>query len=215
MIIEDARGERIGFFEHSIDLWFGGVACLYFALVDGASWLAVSPSVARFLWKKGAEYAERDSKPRTSFGFNLGGHHPVYDVLDDKLPALRKPYAYYVRVADLPVFLNHIKPVLEKRLTESAAVGYTGELKVSFYTGGLRMVFERGKIQSIEAMRFDSYADVDVSFPDLTFLHLLFGHRSVDELRHAFTDCYIQNNTARVLLNALFPKRPSAVSPVS
>lgn len=215
MIIENGQGERIGFFEHSIDLWVGGVACLYFALAEGISWLAVSPSVARYLWKKGAEFAERDSMPHTSFGFILGEQHPVYEVLADKLPAERKPYAYFVRVPDVPAFLSRIKPALEKRLTESAAVGYTGELKVGFYTSGFRMVFEKGSINLIEPLEYSVYRDVDVNFPDLTFFHILFGRRSFDELRHAFADCYMMNNTAHVLMNALFPKRLSAVFPVS
>lgn len=215
MIIEDSAGERVGFFEHSIELWFGGVACVYFALVDKASWMAVSPSVVRYLWKKGAEYAERDSTPRTSFGFNLGEQHPVYEVLDDKLPALRKTYAFYIRVPDVPAFLNHVKPALEKRLSESVAVGYSGELKVGFYTGGFRMVFEKGRITLIDPLTHSASIEVDVNFPDLTFLHILFGHRSFVELRHAFTDCYEMNNTARVLMNALFPKRQSAVMPIN
>jgi hypothetical protein len=211
MIVENADGERVGFFEHSTDLWFGGATCLYYALIKGVSWLAVTPSVVRYLWKKSAEYAERDATPRTSFGFNLGEYHPAYDVLDDRLPVVRKPYAYYVRIPDLPAFLRCIQPVLEKRLAESVAVGYTGELKIGFYTSGLRMVFEHGRISSIEPTKLPLYSDVDVSFPDLTFLHILFGHRSFDELRHAFVDCYMQNTVARVLINALFPKQHSAV----
>ena len=154
---------------------------MYFALVEGASWLTVSASVSRYLWKKGAEYAERDKMPRTSFGFNLGEQHPVYEVLDDKLPLVRKPYAYFVRVPDVPMFLAHIKPVLEKRLAESVAVGYTGELRVGFYTNGFRMGFERGKITVIEPMRVTSGIEIDAAFPDLTFLHILFGHRSFDD----------------------------------
>jgi hypothetical protein len=214
-VIEDVDGTRVGFFEHSNSLWLGGVTCLYFALMDGTSWLAVSASVTRYLWKIGAEIAERDATPRTSFGFNLGEQHPVYDVLDDKLPAARKPYAYFVRVPDVPKFLAHIKPVLEKRLAESVAVGHTGELRVGFYTNGFRMGFERGKITVIEPMRVTSGVEIDAAFPDLTFLHTLFGHRSFDELRHAFVDCYMENNTARVLLNVLFPKGPSDVNPVA
>jgi hypothetical protein len=33
----------------------------------------------------------------------------------------------------------------------------------------------------------------------------------MDELRFAFKDCYWSNNTVRVLLDALFPKRLSDV----
>ena len=211
MIIEDTNGKHIGYFEHPNELWFGGVACVYFALAEGASWLAVAPSVVRYLWKKGAEIAERESTTRTSFSFNLGEQHPIYEVLDDKLPTVRKPYAYYVRVPDVPAFLTQVKPALEKRLAESAAVGYSGELRVGFYKDGFRMVFENGKITSIESIKHNTDREVDVSFPNYTFLHVLFGHRSFDELRHAFVDCYVHNPTARVLINALFPKRDSFV----
>jgi hypothetical protein len=118
-------------------------------------------------------------------------------------------------VPDVPAFLTHIKPALEKRLAGSVAAGHTGELRVGFYTNGFRMGFERGKITVIEPMRVTSGVEIDAAFPDLTFLHLLFGHRSFDDLRHAFVDCYMENNTARVLLNALFPKRPSNVNAVA
>ena len=214
-VIEDINGKRIGFFEHSIELWFGGVGCVYFALAEGTSWLGVAPSVVRYLWKKGAEYTQRESTTRTTFSFNLGEQHPVYEVLDDKLPAVRKPYAYYVRVPDVPAFLNQVKPALEKRLSNSVAVGYSGELRVGFYKDGFRMDFENGSITLIEALKHTTDSDVDIAFPEYSFLHVLFGHRSLDELRHAFVDCYVQNPTARVLVNALFPKRDSFVQAVS
>jgi len=134
--------------------------------------------------------------------------------LEDRLPAQRKPYAYYVRVVDVPAFLNRVKPALEKRLADSIAAGHTGELKLSFYRNGVRMVFEHGKIVNVEPLQLVDGVSTDASFPDLTFLHLLFGHRSLDELRHAFTDCYCENQTARVLLNALFPKHVSDVYPI-
>lgn len=214
MILEDASGKRVGYFEHPAELWMNGLTCVYFALISGVSWLDVSPGVVRYLWKKGKEYAERDSQTCSSFGFLLGESHPVYEALADKLPSMRKPYAFYVRVPDLPAFLKHIKPALEKRLAESIAAGHTGELKMNFYQSGIRMAFEHGCITSIEPMRVGPGIETDASFPDLTFLHLLFGHRTFDELHHAFVDCFWENNTARVLLNTLFPKRLSDVYPI-
>jgi hypothetical protein len=102
---------------------------------------------------------------------------------------------------------------LEERLAQSLAAGHSGELRLNFYTSGVRLVFERGRITSIEPMKVGSGIETDASFPDLTFHHLLFGHRSFDELRHAFIDCFADNNTARVLLNVLFPKKLSDVHP--
>ena len=48
----------------------------------------------------------------------LGAEHPVYEALGNRLPTIRDPYAWYLRVPDLSGFLNHIRPVLEKRLAE-------------------------------------------------------------------------------------------------
>lgn len=213
-VILNTKGERIGYLLHTTELWGGGCHAIQFEIAEGYSWLEVSPSVARYLWKKAGEFAERDGMPRTSFGFQLGESHPAYEALDDRLPAARKPYAYYIRVPDLPAFLMHIKPALEKRLADSIAASYTGELKLDFYHSGMRILWERGCIAGVEPMKTGPGISTDASFPDLTFLHLVFGHRSFDELRLAFTDCYWENNAARVLLNALFPKRNTNVFPV-
>ena len=50
-------------------------------------------------------------------------------------------------------------------------------------------------------------------FPPLVFLQLLFGHRSLRELRHAFPDVWA-NETGRALLEALFPSRLAWVLPL-
>jgi hypothetical protein len=55
----------------------------------------------------------------------------------------------------------------------------------------------------------------DAAFPGLTFLQLIFGYRSLEELQYAFVDCFTSNDTARALLNCLFPKQVSSVWPVA
>jgi hypothetical protein len=51
-------------------------------------------------------------------------------------------------------------------------------------------------------------------FPDLTFLQLLFGFRSLEEIQAAFPDCIVRTSEARTLLTALFPAQLSDVWPV-
>jgi len=46
-------------------------------------------------------------------------------------------------------------------------------------------------------------------FPDQSFLHLVFGHLSLDDLQQVYPDCWYEDDTARCLLNILFPRRPS------
>lgn len=214
-IIEDDLGKRLGYFQHPNFLGRTGIVVFGYELKPGTSWLAVTPSVVRYLWQCGQEFARRDNRASTSFCFLLGLDHPVYQALGDELPAFVEPYAWYIRVPDLPAFIRHIAPALEKRLAESIAVGYGGELKISFYRDGLRLRFELGKLIEVESWKPNSGDDGAAAFPGLTFIQLLFGYRSFDELHHAFADCFWNNNEAKVLLNILFPKRLSDVLPVA
>jgi hypothetical protein len=118
-------------------------------------------------------------------------------------------------VPDLPGFLQHVAPALEQRLAGSAVVGHSGELRISFYRDGLLLIFERGRLVEIEPWMPTPAKEGDASFPDLCFLQLLFGHRSMEELRTNLTDCWTANDGARSLLDALFPKQPSNVWPVA
>jgi hypothetical protein len=72
----------------------------------------------------------------------------------------------------------------------------------------LQIVIEHGRLTSIEMTKLD---DDNVDFPGLTFLQMVFGHRSLDELYLSFPDCLWDTNETRVLLNILFPKKPSCV----
>jgi GNAT superfamily N-acetyltransferase len=215
MIIEDAQGKPVGYFQHPTFLGITGISVQGYELCPGVSWLDVTPSVARYLWQRGQEYAKRDGKECSMFGFMLGLSHPAYEAFTDSLPGVRKPYAWYIRVPDLPAFIRHIKPVLEKRLAESIAVGYSGELKISFYRDGLRMVFEKGQLQTVESWKPKPEDKESAAFPGLTFLQIVFGYRSFDELHYAFVDCYWDTNEARRLLEILFPKKLSDVLPVA
>ncbi|HET9589440.1 MAG TPA: GNAT family N-acetyltransferase [Anaerolineales bacterium] len=214
-LIEDPSGELVGYFRHPTFLGMTGLSALWYELKPGVSWLAVTPSVVRFLWSKGQEYARRDGKTRTSFGFLLGAQHPAYEALGKNLPSIYDPYAWYLRVPDLPGFLNHIKPALEKRLAESIAVGHSREIKISFYRDGLRLVIEKGSIKSLERWKPTPEDDGQIAFPDRTFLQILFGYRSFNELEYTFADCWCDTEEVRALINILFPRKLSDVFPIS
>jgi hypothetical protein len=212
-IIQRVGGEPVGYLGHPWYDWDWGLAARTYELKEGVSWLEVSPAVARYLWKMGAVYSKRDAKPelRTAFGFWFGSTHPSYDVFRNRLPLIRDPYAWFVRVPDLPAFLRLITPALERHISGSAIVGYDGEVKVSFYLTGLRLVFEKGKITCIENWGPTTEERGMAGFPDLTFLQLVFGYRTFEELEQSFADCWYRDDEVRVLLNTLFPKHASSV----
>ena len=219
-IIQSAAGEPVGYLMHPWFNWESGssmsIVLTAYELKPGVSWLAVTPAVARYLWKTGGELAVGSDKPFQAYGFWLGLSHPAYEVFREKLPRLRDPYAYFLRLPDLAGFIQHIRPALEKRMAESElVVGYSGKLSLNFYRSGLKLTFETGRMTGVEAFTPAFSQDGDAAFPDLTFTQMLFGYRSFDELQLSFADCWDKNEEARLLLNALFPKQPSFVLPLA
>ncbi len=213
-MVETAGGRRVGFLAHER----GGarrqetICAGPYELAPGASWLAVTPSVLRYLADYGKKRAARAEKSLSWIHFFVSEAHPIFRAAPGSFRRNWGPYAYYVRVADLPGFVRHVAPVLEGRLAESIAVGHTGELKLSFYRDGLRLAFARGKLKKVEA--WEPAEGASASFPFLTFRQLLFGYRSYQELRDAYADCG-GTDEANVLLEIIFPKLPSEVWPAA
>lgn len=217
-IVDDLAGQPQAFFGAPPFVWGEMQVVQFYEVKSGVSWSAVTPAVIRFLEKLHAEHSaeEEKAKPFSAFGFWLGEDHPVYHVIPSRLPFTRKSYAWYLRVPDLPAFLRRIASVLEQRLEASYIPGYSGELKLTFYNSGLRLVFEKGCLSTVEPYKPTPVGhEGDAAFPGLTFLQLLFGYRSLDELRLAFPDCYLRMDEVYVLLNTLFPRQPSHIWPVS
>jgi hypothetical protein len=187
-------------------------------LSEGESWLAVTPIVLRGLRGEGERLIaasggsgpQGDPKRLESVIFLLSTQHPAYEVAAQWLPEVRAAYGWYVRVPDLPAFVRHIAPALERQLAASPLVGHSGEVRISFYRDGLRLAFERGRLTVAESWRPTPDDEGDCAFPGLTFLQLLFCYRSFADLDHAFVDVW-SGGEARLLLQALFPPAPSEV----
>ena len=216
MIVDD-DGQSQGYVITPSMRWQDTLRVIELAFASGANAQAILPSLLRALAAQGAQMQIRGpgEYPFSRIVFNLGRSHPVYGVLEKSMPITQEaPYAWYVRVAHLPKFLQLIAPVLERRLASSIVAGYSGELKFDFYRGGLRMIFERGRLQTVEDWRRPIWdTNEDGGFPPLVFLQLLFGYRSLDALRAAFPDVWVNDNV-ELLVTTLFPYRPSRVLPL-
>jgi hypothetical protein len=174
----------------------------------GQSWRAVGLFLTRHL-KREADELNRERNPLIDHVmFRLGGDHPLYRALGRQTDLHRPPYAWYLRVPDLPGFLQHISPALERRLADSVMAGHTGTVRLELFTSQIALVWERGKLAEVGTYTAKNAGDGDAVFPDLTFLKLLFGHRSLAELDYARADCYA-NVEAAILLDILFPRRPA------
>jgi hypothetical protein len=214
-VIETQDGEWAGFVGIPATKWGKNSALTLFELKPEYAWTDVTPSVIRLLWQKGEELAKEQDQEQKMFGFWLGEEHPAYHVINIDLPRIIKPYAWYLRVPDLSAFIETIKSVLEMRLKESPFANYTGELKLSFYREGLLLGFDKGLLSTITPLEYAALDDSSANFPYLTFLHMVFGFRTIDEIKHIFMDCGTKDDRTAHLLDSLFPKKPSDVWPIS
>lgn len=182
-------------------------------LLPGTNLARVRPSLARALVDLAGQKPPNtpEYEPITRLVLELGRDHPFYQVIPHEYePRQHPPYAWYVRVPDVPAVLRRLAPVLERRLAASPVAGYDGDLLLDFYRTALRLTFTGGRLTAVHdqgpADRHDQTPRA--GFPPLVFLRSLFGHASTDELRAAFPDVGT-GGEAEPLVNALFPKRPS------
>jgi hypothetical protein len=215
-IIESPRCKSLGYLFTVPVLYSGRVYVRALEVIEGYSWYEIAHPMLRQLKGIGAEYAESgstegDEKEMTGFSFDLGEEHPIYAVIPSRMPVRHDPYAYYIRVPKLLEFLELISPVLEERLGRSYMARHTGDLNLNFFTHGIKMHFEKGKVKQIEPWEKPESEDASAHFPDQTFLQLVFGYRDVQALEDAFPDLYYPKEEAKYLLKSLFPRKPSRV----
>lgn len=214
-LIETSDGHVVGYF--TMDVWKTAIAVREFGVLPGHSWRAIGRFVTRQL-KLEADALNLTRPPEkqlTNITFNLGEDHSLYHALGPDLEKQIPPYSWYVRVPNIPAFLRHIAPALERRLDNSVLAGHSGTIKINLYRSRFTLVWENGRLIEVgDSYTYRQLEEGDATFPELTFLQLLFGYRSIDELIHSYSDLYTDNNEARVLLHALFPKRPSRVIPM-
>jgi len=218
LMIVDPAGKVCGFVSAAAKRWESDLRVYAADLAPEASAVSATPALLRALHRHGEQLPSVAASPQPlrEISFYWARVHPLNAVLAPSLaPVVEPPYAWYVRVPDLPALLRLIAPTLERRLASSPAAGYNGALTLDFRRGGLRLVFQKGRLGAIEPWNPPAYnANPDAGFPALVFLQLLFGYRSLAELRYAYADVSA-NAVAEPLLDALFPARPSWVMPLS
>ncbi|RUS14575.1 GNAT domain-containing protein [Endogone sp. FLAS-F59071] len=154
--------------------------------------------------------------------WTLGEQHPIYEALGEhKLDPPGKSDAWYMRVSDHVAFLRTIAPVLEARLAGSEVCkNWTGKLLINLYTKALKVEFDGGKFVAAEyteinwTSRDERERLADMHVPELVFVKLLFGVRSLDQLTDMFTDVDV-NSDLKVVVETLFPRKSSTAIPVT
>ncbi len=209
-LIETNEGRAVGYFAPSHEIWNEMIVVEELATSEEQSMRAVLPAILRWMKTYSEALAAKEKKTVKGIHLAFGREHPAYDAAPDLLPGTRPSYGWYIRVPDVPRFIGHIAPALEARLARSAVAGYSGELRISEYRRGFKLVFENGKLVDSETWQPTVEDGGDCGFPPHVFLRMLFGEKSLAELRAFYPDCSAKDDAA-VVLDALFPKIPSCV----
>lgn len=213
-IIVTTEGRAVGYLAPIREIWHQAYVITELAVVEGQSLRAVVPSVLPPLKKMAEAQAQEQNKVIKQLYFRLGREHPLYDAIPEMFTCTRPPYGWYLRVADVPALLGQFAPALNARLAASPLAGHSGELYINAYTEGWRIAFEKGEISAVEPWEpRGSDRKANCAFPPLVFLKLLFGYRSLGDVRGTYPDCWAGDEAA-VLLDILFPRHYSNVIPV-
>jgi hypothetical protein len=208
-IITSQAGENLGMLVRPAHPENHYTCADWFELKEGVSWYELTPFVLRHLWECGKTLEKNGQGSFFKYGLQLGEDHPAFRAAPHLLPERSDPYAWYLRLPDLPGFMRLITPVLEQRLAASIAPGYTGVIHLNFYYSGIKLSFLNGRLE-VSPFTPNGLEEDDALFPGQTFLQILFGYRSSDELEYAFPDCIIKP-AFRPILAALFPRQSSHI----
>jgi hypothetical protein len=199
----------IGYLAHRRQLVDGVVTVYAFEIRREMSWLAPTAAALAHLhhWVRG-----QPDGPGRGIRVAVADEHPMVRCATTRLgTGPPSSFGLYVRVPDIVAVLRAVASVLERRLAASPAVGWTGDLRVSLYTGVLLLRFEHGRLIAVEEagrLGDGDDADADASIPRETLLHLLLGSRTIVELERSVPDCLVKTDAGALLLDVLFPPLP-------
>jgi hypothetical protein len=213
LIVESrsAGANPIGYVVHGRRLFDGLVSVRAFELRPGQNWLGPTAAVVAHLFDWVREHPDG---PGRGIRLALPDGHPAMACAATRLGSgPPRSYGLYVRAPDIVAILRTVTPVLEARLAASVAVGWTGELRIDLYTGGILLAFAQGRLEQVKAWNPSTDNDeraADASMRPDEFLPLLLGSRSVDELQRTTADCQVSSDAGMLLLTVLFPAMPTS-----
>jgi predicted acetyltransferase len=130
---------------------------------------------------------------------------------------LSEPYAWYVKIPSIKRFLTQITPVIEKRINKSSYKQYDGEIRINHYNGGITLIFQKGKLTTIEEINKKKIHSIDQSFdlyiPPNNLFQLLMGYKSINTLESGNFDIFCKEKKKKALLNTLFPLIKASLTP--
>ncbi len=130
-----------------------------------------------------------------------------------------RPYAWQIKVPDKKRLLEKMAPVLEARMRKSSFAGFSGVLRLDFYTEHIDLNWSDGRLEAVRSGNEKECVNTLFLGEDL-FAPFVLGHRTWRELQYTRPDIfpamlYVGSGTEGAtdktirLIDALFPAERS------
>lgn len=112
-------------------------------------------------------------------------------------------YQWQVHIPNPVTLLRALKPVLERRVAESALGGLTRHVRISLYRTTMLLRFDLGTLRSVADVGLTEGEAIRIPPPQ--FVPLVLGYRTREELQACYPDVGVAPDE-RMLVDVLFPK---------
>lgn len=202
--ILEREGTPVGYYEYHVTPKNDLLRVDAFEVSSAANWFDATTSMLVDLKSLAYGIKSDTGEPCEKIEFSIGSEHPAFKMFDKQFGAEINPYAWVIRVPDVAKIVSHLSPSIERRLAKSDLRGWSGDLKMSFYTSGLHMAFDNGAIKDVSNTGPIERHEANAHYPDRTFTKALFGQFSYSQLREIYTDCYADKQVHSVLQDILW-----------
>ena len=118
-------------------------------------------------------------------------------------------YGWQVKIPNLKLYLDKIKPILENRINNSNLKGVTQDLSLSNYRTTIKLSFINGQISTIKMEKgYPKERSCDLQIPGSLLFKMFLGDRSFKEIKHIVKDAIVKHDS-REIIDVLFPKEIS------
>lgn len=140
---------------------------------------------------------------------------PFYQAVEALGGVAQSLYQWLINVPVPEKLLSRIGPVLEKRLIDAGLNHLSTDLLINFYREAVSVAIKDSRIVGVENRGFvdtsmSAAEQSDLCIPPDAFVRLVFGYRSLTELRDAWPDL-IALPQSRQVIEVLFPPMSSLI----
>jgi len=118
-------------------------------------------------------------------------------------------YGWQIKIPNLNIFFNSIKPLVEERVKNSIFKDITKNVRISNYRETVELGIKQGEIKQINVKKgYPDLRETELRVPSSLLFKILLGDKLFDEISYIIKDAII-DLSSKALIETMFPKKAS------